>query len=590
MRLNFTDHYMNDYITEFKKDLNKIINDLIEKNIINDFNFNKLSIDYSSKSKQGDISTNLFLILLKQNLKKNYDLKDHIFKFLSSLNYIEKIDIVKAGFINVVFKKDFLISKLIDLFSNNEQYGFNNIGNGKKINIEFVSANPTGPIHVAHMRGAVLGDVLASILKSSGFKVTREYYVNDAGSQIRVMGQSLYKRYQQLFDNQVVLTPNEYPGEYLKNIAKIIYDQDGDKWLKTKNEIEKFKYFEIFAVKNLVARIKEDLSLININFDIFTFESEIVVNKFINKVFTLLKEKNLLYEGVLDKPMNEEEGDWEPRKQLLYRSSNFGDDVDRPFQKANGEWTYFANDAAYHYEKYSRGYDQLINIWGADHIGYISRMKSIVEIISNKKNYLDIQICQMVHLRKNGKLLKISKREGNFVTLKKIQQEVGKDALRYFMISSKSGTPMDFDMDKVVEKNKDNPVFYCQYAFARASSVIRKANLSKEIPDIHSSIDQFSSNYVSEHEWKIILKILAWPYLLSQAAAFKQPHRIIIYLEDLCSHFHSFWNKGKDDQSLRLIDEKNINKTISKLIWLESLRITLKQAFNIIGIDAPEIM
>ena len=247
MRLNFTDHYMNDYITEFKKDLNKIINDLIKKNIINDFNFNKLSIDYSSKSKQGDLSTNLFLILLKQNLKKNYDLKDHIFKFLSSLNYIEKIDIVKAGFINVVFKKDFLISKLIDLFSNNEQYGFNNIGNGKKINIEFVSANPTGPIHVAHMRGAVLGDVLASILESSGFKVTREYYVNDAGSQIRVMGQSLYKRYQQLFDNQVVLTPNEYPGEYLKNIAKIIYDQDGDKWLKTKNEIEKFKYFESWS-------------------------------------------------------------------------------------------------------------------------------------------------------------------------------------------------------------------------------------------------------------------------------------------------------------------------------------------------------
>ena len=500
---------MTDFISIFKKDLIKIIKALIEKKIIHDFNFSKLSIDYSSKSKQGDLSTNLYLILLRQNVKKDYDLKEYIFKVLSSLNYIEKIDIVKAGYINVIFKKDFIISKLNELFTNIDKFGFNNIGNGEKVNIEFVSANPTGPIHVAHIRGAVIGDVLASILESSGFKVTREYYVNDSGSQITVMGKSLYKRYQQLFDNPVVLNANEYPGEYLKDIAKIIYDQDGDKWLNTNNEVEKLKYFENFAVKNLMANIKDDLSLININFDKFTFESEIVVNRLINNVFTLLKEKNLLYEGILDKPKNDEENDWEPRKQLLFRSSNFGDDADRPFQKANGELTYFAKDAAYHYEKYSRGYDQLINIWGADHVGYISRMKSIVDIISNKKNYLDVQVCQIVHLRKNGKLLKISKREGNFITLKEIQKEVGKDALRYFMISSRSETPMDFDMNKVVEKNKDNPVFYCQYAFARASSVIRKANLSKSIPDIHKSIDDLSINYISEYEWVIILKILA---------------------------------------------------------------------------------
>ena len=308
----------------------------------------------------------------------------------------------------------------------------------KKINIEFVSANPTGPIHVAHMRGAVIGDVLASILETSGFKVTREYYVNDSGSQVRVVGKSLFKRYQQLFNIPVVLSDNEYPGEYLKNIAKIIYDQDGDKWLNTKNEIENLKYFENFAIKNLVTTIKEDLSLINICFDKFTFESEIVDKKFINKVFTLLKEKNLLYEGILNKPMSGEIDNWEPRKQLLFRSSNFGDDTDRPFKKSNGEWTYFANDAAYHYEKFSRGYDQLINIWGADHIGYISRMKSIVEIISNRKNYLDVHVCQIVRLKKNGKFLKISKREGNYISLQEIQKEVGTDALRYSMISSRS--------------------------------------------------------------------------------------------------------------------------------------------------------
>ena len=581
---------MTDYITKFKKDIYRIINDLIEKNIIHDFNFDKLSIDHSSKFKQGDLSTNLFLILSKQNLKKSHDLKDRIFKFFSSLHYIEKVDIAKAGFINVIFKKDFLISKLNDLFSNINKYGFSKIGNGKKINIEFVSANPTGPIHVAHIRGAVIGDVLASILEYSGYAVTREYYVNDAGSQIMVMGKSLYKRYQQLFDIKVSLNSNEYPGEYLKTIAKKIFDQDGDKWLNNTDEIEKCKYFENYAVENLVSSIKEDLSLININFDKFTFESEIVFNQFINKVFNLLKEKGLLYEGFLEKPMNNEDVKWKPRKQLLFRSTKFGDDADRPFQKSNGEWTYFANDSAYHYYKYSRGYDQLINVWGADHVGYITRMKSIAEIISNQKNYLDVLICQIVHLKKNGKLLKISKREGNFVSLKEIQKEVGTDALRYFMISSKNETPMDFDMKKVIEKNKDNPVFYCQYAFARASSVIRKANLSKVLPPIHKSIDQLSIKDVSQYEWDIILKILAWPYLLSQAAIFRQPHRITNYLEDLCSHFHSFWNKGKDNQSLRLIDEKNISKTISKLVWLESLRITLKQAFDIIGIDAPEKM
>ncbi|MDC0057361.1 arginine--tRNA ligase, partial [Alphaproteobacteria bacterium] len=476
------------------------------------------------------------------------------------------------------------------LFSNSERYGFNNIGNGKKINIEFVSTNPTGPIHVAHIRGAIIGDVLASILERSGFIVTREYYVNDAGSQINILGKSLYKRYQQLCGINVFFSNEEYPGEYLINIAKLIYNKDGNKWLNTNKENDKIKYFENFAVKSLILDIKEDLSLINITFDKFTFESEIVFNKFIDKVFTLLKEKGLLYEGFLDKPMSADDDKWEPRKQLLFRSSKFGDDADRPFQKADGEWTYFANDAAYHYEKHSRGYDQLINIWGADHVGYVSRMKSIVEVISNKKNYLDVEICQIVRLIKNGKLLKMSKREGNFITLKEIEKEVGKDALRYFMVSTKSETPIDFDMNKVIEKNKDNPVFYCQYAFARASSVINKAKLSKIIPDIHESIEQLSSNYVSKYEWDIILKILAWPYLLKQAVIFKQPHRITNYLEDLCSHFHSFWNKGKDDQSLRFIDENNVNKTKTKLIWLESLRITLRHAFNIIGIDAPENM
>ena len=580
---------MSDLISVFKYDLYKLIRNLQNKKIINDFNLESISIDYSSKSKKGDLSTNIFLLLIKINLDNKFNLKDYIINYFFNLNYVKNIEIAKAGFINVFIKKDFIISNLKNLFipSNIE---INKIEKKQKINIEFVSANPTGPIHVAHMRGAIMGDVLASILESVGHEVTREYYVNNAGSQITILGRSLFKRYKELLGHQVVLIEGEYPGKYLIEIAKKIKDLDGDKWISNKETSTRNSYFETYAVNFILKNIKSDLSLIGINFDKFTFESDIVSNKFINKIFHLLKEKNLLYEGFLDKPLGEDDTKWKPRKQLLFRSKNFLDKLDRPFQKADGEWTYFANDSAYHYEKYLRGFDQLINIWGSDHIGYIARMKSIVEVFSNKKNYLEIFICQIVRLIKDGKLLKMSKRDGNFVTLKDIHNEVGTDALRYFMISTKNETPMDFNINKVIEKNKDNPVFYCQYAYARASSVIRKSKELKDIPKISESFDLFDLTYVSKFEWEIILKLISWPYVLYQASESKQPHRITNYLEDLCSQFHSFWNKGKDDSTLRMIDEININKTITKLIWIESFKKTLYHAFKILGISSPETM
>jgi len=589
MHQNFINLYMADIISLFKFDLYKLIDDLESKKIIIDFNKNSLSIDHSSKSKKGDLSTNILLILRKKNLNKNFNLDEYVSNFFTNLKYIKKIEIANAGFVNIFIKKDFVIKELKNLINNQDFKNEYTKIIKEKINIEFVSANPTGPIHVAHIRGAVLGDVLSSLLESIGHEVTREYYVNDAGSQIKILGNSLFKRYQQLFDVNIELSNDEYPGTYLIDIAKQIKKKDGDKWISFKDKINLNNYFESYATNFLINEIKEDLFLININFDKFTFESQIVKNNLIDKVFSLLKEKNLIYEGILDKPLGDDNG-WEPRKQLLFRSTNFSDDIDRAFKKANGEWTYFANDSAYHYDKYKRGYDKLINIWGADHIGYIKRMKSIVDATSNKNNYLDVFICQIVRLIKDNKILKMSKRDGNFITLKKIHDKVGTDALRYFMISSKSETPMDFDMDKVIEKNKDNPVFYCQYAYARASSVVRKANEMRNIPKLLSSLNLFDESSVSEYEWQIILKILFWPNILLQAAENKQPHRITLYLEDICSHFHSFWNKGKDNTSLRLLDENDINKTITKLIWIESFRIVLNNAFKIIGISAPEIM
>ena len=580
---------MSDIVTTFKKDIFNLIYELESKDIIEIIKRESISIDYSSKSRQGDISTNILLILFKRNINKQFDIKEYVYQRIVKFDYIDTVDIAKAGFINIKIKKDYLIDKIIEIFKDSFQLKNLDI-DSKKINIEFVSANPTGPIHVAHMRGAVLGDVLSSILLAVGHKVTREYYVNDAGSQIKVLGVSLFKRYQELFNIKINIEENEYPGKYLIEIAKEIKKKDSDKWLNSINLISRNTYFEKYAVKYLIKKIENNLSLISIFFDKFTFESDIIEKKNIEKIFELLDKKKLIYEGVLEKPLGEDVKNWKPRKQLLFKSTNFSDDVDRAFKKTDGEWTYFANDAAYHYDKFNRGYDQLINIWGADHIGYVSRLKSIVDVISNKENYLDVYICQIVRLIKNGNLLKMSKREGNFITLEDIFNEVGKDPLRYFMISTKSETPMDFDMNKVIEKNKDNSVFYCQYAYARASSIIRRSKDSNKFNISENSFKFFSKEFISPYEWEIILKLLIWPYILKQSAETKQPHRITNYLEDLSSHFHSFWNRGKDESSLRILDELNVNRTITRLIWVILFQNTLKQIFTIIGIDSPETM
>ncbi len=581
---------MSDYISILEKDLLDLIDNLIKSNIVNqDFKKDNLTIDYLSKSKQGEVSTNLFILLNSQLKNKNYDLRKKIYNNIIDFEYVKNVEITKVGFINFFFEKDFLIKKLYLILSQPNNYGNNASGNNDNINIEFVSANPTGPLHIAHIRGAVLGDVLASILQATGHKVTREYYVNDAGSQINILGNSLYKRYQQIFGDKIEISSEEYPGEYLIPIAKLIADSDKDKWLKIK-EVERKKYFERFAIKELVKSIKLDLKSINISFDQFIYESTIVENKVIDKVFSILKDKDLLYEGFLEKPKGDDSTDWKPRKQLLFRSSNFTDDSDRPFKKVSGEWTYFANDAAYHFDKYLRNYTHLINIWGADHIGYINRMKSLTEVITDNPNYLEVYVCQIVRLIKDNNFLKMSKREGNFITLNEIVKKVGKDPLRYFMISSKSETPMDFDMDKVIEKNKDNPIFYCQYAYARASSVINKSKTFKEFKNFENKFNEFNYSLLSKYEWEIILKLLSWPYLLNQTSLFKQPHRITNYLEDLSSSFHSFWNKGKEDQNLRMLDLKNTKKTLTKLLWIESFRIIMKRAFTIIGIEAYENM
>ncbi len=580
---------MNDYLNNLKNNLFKIIDDLIDKNIIDkNFDKNNISLDYFSKSKKANVSSNI-LILLKNKIKDNFQIEDYILENIKNLDFIYDVFISKGNFINVFFKEEYILDFLSKVFISPSNYGESNEGKNKKINVEFVSANPTGPIHIAHIRGAVFGDVISSIYEATGYDVTREYYVNDSGTQIKILGNSLFKRYSELFDIEISFLDNEYPGKYLILIAKIIKDKDGNKWLNYDlNKRE--KYFEKFAVDYLVNKIEQDLNSINIKFNKFTYESDIIKKQTIDEVFAILKEKNLLFEGYLDKPKGEEKTNWKPKKQLLFKSSKFNDDQDRAIKKENGDWTYFANDAAYHYDKFKRNYFKLINVWGADHIGYINRMKSIVEVCSNQNNYLDVQICQLVRLISKGKTLKMSKREGNFVTLKELLDKVGKDSIRYYMISTKNVTPMDFNLDKVVEKNKDNQVFYCQYAYARASSVINKSKNLNQFENFENNFSKFNYNSLSPYEKEIILKIISWPYLLNQSSYLRQPHKIINYIEDISSSFHSFWNMGKNDESLRMLDSSNIEKTTSKLFWVQAFRIVMKKAFDIIGIEAIENM
>ena len=558
---------------------------LENENYISAIDKNQISIDYSSNNKQGDLATNFLLIIKRKIIKKNFDIEKELNKRIKSIEFIDRILISKNGFINFFLKNDFVFKKLNEIY-NKDFLKYINYGDGKKINVEFVSANPTGPLHIAHIRGAVFGDVLSSLYSKTGYNVFREYYVNDAGSQIDKLSNSLFKRYLQLFDEKIELTEDEYPGQYLIDIAKKIKNQDHDKWLNSKEE-ETIKYFKNFALENIILEIKSDLEKINIKFDKFTYESDIEKSNIIDELFKILDKKDLLYNGILEKPKGDD-SDWEPREQLLFKSSNLLDNEDRALKKSNGEWTYFANDAAYHFDKCKRNFDRLVNIWGSDHIGYIPRMYSLIKAIKNDETYLQILTCQIVSLIQNKQKIKMSKRLGNFVTLADVYSKVGKDPIRYYMISTKNETAIDFDLDAVIEKNKENKVFYCQYAYARASSIINKAN------ELNINIDDYN-NYndkekISDEEMKIIKKLISYPYLLYQSSYYNEPHRLTNYLEEVCSDFHSIWNKGKDNESLRFIDEKNIKKTISKIFWIESFRIVLKDIFLIIGINAPEKM
>ena len=533
-----------------------------------------------------DISTNVAMVLSKINKKTPADLAQILSEALKENDkLIENISIVKPGFINISFKPIFWTNFISEILKNSQIFGINTKEKKNNYLIEFVSANPTGPLHVGHCRGAILGDVIANILLFNKHKVTKEYYVNDYGNQILNFTKSVYFRIREIKLNEPFPIDNEdlYPGDYLIDFAKNILVSNKDIDLKNFDKIS--EKLTILSIEEALKLIKQNLNSLGIVHDNFVSEKKLVINQEVKKVIDHLKKDNFIYKGKIKAPTGENTNDWTEREQLLFRSTDFGDDKDRALQKSDGSWTYFASDVAYHKNKLDRKFDYLINILGADHTGYIKRISSSVEALSKSKGKLICKTSQLVKLIKDKKPFKMSKRKGDYITVNDLIKEVGKDATRFIMLNRSSDVELDFDFDNVIEKSKDNPLYYVQYCYARISSVFR--HLEK---DLNSKIE--ISNYKFEYskdEINILKKISEWPKCIDISSTKLEPHRIPVYLYDLASLFHSYWNLGKDNPEKRFINE---NKKIDddKLILLKAISNTIKTGMNILGVSVPDKM
>ena len=543
-----------------------------------------INVDVPPENIQSDISTNAAMVLSKINSKSPLVVAEIIKKKLLEDNDISNIDILKPGFINIKFKSSFWNLFLENIINNPNEFGVDSSQTKKNFLIEFVSANPTGPLHVGHCRGAILGDVVSNILKFNKHNVFKEYYVNDYGNQIISFTKSVFFRCREIVLKEAF--PNDenlYPGEYIIQIAQNIIKNNPK--IKFDNFDNISNQLTVLAVSESLILIKENLKSLGIKHDNFQSETEIVKNNEVQKVVEKLQKNNFIYKGRIKAPESEKSDTWVEREQLLFKSTDFGDDKDRALQKSDNSWTYFASDVAYHNHKIERQFDTLINILGADHAGYIKRITASVDALTGEQGKLICKVSQLVKLIKDGKLFKMSKRKGDYITVEDLISEVGKDATRFIMLSRTSDVELDFDFTKVKEKSKDNPLYYVQYCYARISSVFR--NINKKIND-EIDVEKYDFNY-SEDEIKILKKISQWPLVIEIASKKLEPHRIPNYLYELSSDFHSYWNMGKDNEDKRFIN-KDKKMSNDKLVFLKSISNVVKSGMNIIGVDTPESM
>ncbi len=547
-----------------------------------------VSVEPPRDAAHGDMATNAAMVLAKPAGMNPRQIAEALAAKLLADPRVTVAEVAGPGFLNLKLAED-VWQGVVKAVITNPKYGRSTLGQNQKMLVEYVSANPTGPLHVGHTRGAVFGDALASLLDYAGYDVTREYYINDGGAQVDVLARSVYLRYQEAHDLSVDWPEGSYPGDYLIEVGEELKAKIGDKYLEAPED-DWLAEIRLFATEKMMDMIRADLAQLGVVMDSFYSEKSLYGTGLIEKAIAELDAKGLIYRGTLEPPKGKLPDDWEPREQTLFRSTAHGDDVDRPVQKSDGAWTYFAPDIAYHYDKVQRGYDQLIDVFGADHGGYVKRMKAAVSALSDGKVPLDVKLTQLVKLYKNGEPFKMSKRAGTFVTLRDVVDAVGKDVTRFHMLTRKNDAPLDFDFDKVTEQSKDNPVFYVQYAHARIKSVMRKAiEAGVDVSDAAlAGADMTKASH--DAEINVAKKVAEWPRLVEIAAKSHEPHRIAFYLYDLASDLHGLWNRGNDDLSLRFLQDGDNDTTQSKIALIRAVSVVIASGLGILGVTPAEEM
>jgi arginyl-tRNA synthetase len=550
--------------------------------------FTQVAVEPPRDAAHGDMATNAAMVLAKPAGLSPRTIADLLAARLQKDARVSMAEVAGPGFLNLRLSPSVWQGVVKAALSEGTAFGRSTLGQGARVNVEFVSANPTGPMHVGHVRGAVFGDALARLLAFSGFDVTREYYINDGGAQVDVLARSAYERYREANGLEPEIREGLYPGDYLIPVGEALKETYGPALLD-KPESEWLVTVRNFATKRMMEMIRADLELLGVSMDVYSSEKALYGTGKIEEAIETLRGMGLIYEGTLEPPKGKEPEDWEPRVQTLFRSTAYGDDVDRPVKKSDGSWTYFAPDIAYHYDKVSRGFDALIDIFGADHGGYVKRMKAAVAALSNGRVPLDIKLIQLVKLWKNGEPFKMSKRAGTFVTLRDVVEQAGPDVTRFVMLTRKNDAALDFDFDKVLEQSKDNPVFYVQYANARVNSVLRRAREAGIACDDATLTAAHLALLDHEAELTMARKIAEWPRLIEIAARNNEPHRVAFYLYELASDFHGLWNRGNDDPNLRFIQD-NPATSQAKIALARAVGVVISAGLGILGVTPVEEM
>jgi len=571
----------------FRRQLLTVLDDMaLAGDLPAGIDLSRVTVEPPRDVSHGDISTNAAMVLAGPAKANPRQLAPKIAERLRALDSVTAAEVAGPGFINLRFKPAFWQYQIAEVLRAGTAYGDSDAGAGQPVNIEYVSANPTGPLHAAHARGAVVGDALANLLEKAGFSVTREYYINDAGAQVDVLARSTYLRYREALGQEIGEIPaGLYPGDYLKDVGQALAGRDGGRWLDVP-ESTWLPAMRAFAIDSIMAGIREDLAALGVGIQVFSSERALVEAGAVQAAFETLEQRGLIYQGVLEPPKGKLPDDWEPRAQTLFRATQFGDDVDRPLRKSDGSWTYFANDIAYHLDKFRRGATALIDVWGADHGGYIKRMQAATSAITGGQAALDVKICQLVHLMDQGKPVKMSKRAGTFVTLRDVIEAVGRDVVRFIMLTRRNDQTLEFDYAKVTEQSKDNPVFYVQYCHARCRSVLRHAGE----PAAETLAAAELSRLAAPEELELIRLLAGWPRLVEAAAEAHEAHRVAFYLYDLAACFHALWNRGKDETTLRFLVEADPALTLARLALVKAVALVVASGLKVIGVEPAEEM